>query len=85
MIFTYQKEQHLYLIIQDFEDKIEDIYKEIRKFPKDTPKLIKKLLRKNFFSDSLQRQKQYVSSISTYIDGIYGGEKQYFFHLYILP
>lgn len=85
MIYTYQKEQHLYLVIQDFEDKIEDIYKEIRKFPKNTPKLIQKILKKNFFSDSLQRQKQYVSSISTYIDGIYGGEKQYFFHLYILP
>ncbi len=86
MILTYQKDNHLYLAIQDFEDKIETVYTAIKTFPENTPKLIKKILDKNFFSDTLQRQRNYISNISTYINGIYENDKQqYFLHLYILP
>jgi len=85
MILTHQNNNHLYLVIQDFEDDIEAVYAAIKIFPDNTPKLIKKILYKNFFSDALQRQKNYISSISTYINGIYEGDSQYFFHLYILP
>ena len=33
MILTHNKDNHLYLVFQDFEDKIEDIYKAIKVFP----------------------------------------------------
>ena len=45
----------------------------------------KEILKENFFSDTLQRQRNYVNSISTYIDDFSDDDKQYFFHLYILP
>jgi hypothetical protein len=85
MILTHQKDNHLYLVFQDFEDKIEDIYKKIKEFSPKASSEIKKILRDNFFSDTLQRQRDYVNSISTYIDDISDDGKQYFFHLYILP
>jgi len=85
MILTHQKDNHLYLVFQDFEDKIEDIYIKIKEFPPKASNEIKKILRDNFFSDTLQRQRDYINSISTYIDDISDDGKQYFFHLYILP
>ncbi|EIF51377.1 hypothetical protein [Sulfurovum sp. AR] len=85
MILTDQKDNHLYLVIQDFEDDIETVYSKIQTFPSNTPNLIKKILDKNFFSVTLERQRSYISSITTYIDGIYENDQQYFLHLYILP
>jgi len=85
MLFTHQKDNHLYLVFQDFEDKIEDIYKAIKQFPHKASVKIKEILKENFFSDTLQRQRDYVNSMSTYIDDISDDGKQYFFHLYILP
>jgi len=85
MLLTHQKDNHLYLVFHDFEDKIDDIYKAINIFPKTTPKLIKKLLKDNFFENTLERQTYYVNSITTYIDEISDNNAQYFFHLYILP
>lgn len=85
MIITCVKGNHLYLSFQDFEDKVEGIYSELHKFPFSTIKHIKKILNKNFFDNTLERQKSYVNSISTYIDSIDNTDKQYFFHLYILP
>lgn len=85
MILTHIQDNHLYLVFQDFEDKKADIYKAIKYFPKHTPIEIKRILEYSFFNDSLQRQKSYVNNISTYIDGFTEDEKQYYFHLYILP
>jgi hypothetical protein len=85
MLLTHTIDNHLYLVFQDFEDKEEKIYKEIKKFPHKASLEIKKILRDNFFSDTLQRQRNYINNISTYIDDITDNGKQYFFHLYILP
>lgn len=85
MLLTHQKENHLYLVFQDFEDKIEDVYNAIKVFPKTAPQIIKELLRDNFFQDTLDRQTHYINSITTYIDDISDDNEQYFFHLYILP
>jgi len=85
MLLTHIRDNHLYLVFQDFEDKIEDIYKAIKQFPPKASIEIKEILKENFFSDTLQRQRDYVNSISTYIDDISDDGKQYFFHLYILP
>jgi len=85
MLLTHIQDNHLYLVFQDFEDNIEDIYKAIKQFPTKASVEIKKILKENFFSDTLQRQRDYVNSISTYIDDISDDGKQYFFHLYILP
>lgn len=85
MLLTHIRDNHLYLVFQDFEDKIEDIYKAIKEFPYKASLEIKEILKENFFADTLQRQMDYVNSISTYIDDISDEGKQYFFHLYILP
>ena len=85
MIFTHTIDNHLYLVFQDFEDKIDDIYKAVKQFPHKASVEIKEILKENFFADTLQRQKDYVNNISTYIDDISDDGKQYFFHLYILP
>ena len=85
MILTHQRDNHLYLVFQDFEDKVENIYKAIKVFPTKASIEIKEILKENFFSDILQRQSNYVNNISTYIDDISDEGKQYFFHLYILP
>jgi len=85
MLLTHIRDNHLYLVFQDFEDKIEDIYKAIKQFPPKASIEIKEILKENFFADTLQRQRDYVNSISTYIDDISEDGKQYFFHLYILP
>ena len=85
MLLTHIRDNHLYLVFQDFEDKIEDIYKAIKQFPYKASVEIKKIVKENFFADTLQRQRDYVNSISTYIDDISDDGKQYFFHLYILP
>jgi hypothetical protein len=85
MILTHKRDNHLYLVFQDFEDKVEDIYNAIETFPSKSQKPIKDILDKNFFSNILDRQKSYVNSITTYIDGITDKDKQYYFHLYILP
>ena len=85
MLLTHIKDNHLYLVFQDFEDKIDDIYKAVKQFPHKASVEIKEILKENFFADTLQRQRDYVNSISTYIDDISDEGKQYFFHLYILP
>jgi hypothetical protein len=85
MILTHKRDNHLYLVFQDFEDKIEDIYKSLEDFPSKSKKSIKGILDKNFFSNVLDRQKSYINSITTYIDDISDKNKQYYFHLYILP
>jgi len=85
MLLTHIRDNHLYLVFQDFEDKIEDIYKAIKQFPHKASIEIKEILKENFFTDTLQRQRDYVNNISTYIDDISDDGKQYFFHLYILP
>jgi len=85
MILTHVRDNHLYLAFQDFEDKIEDIYTELNSFPSKTSKIIKRILRENFFENILERQNKYINSISTYIDDIFEGEQQYYFHLFILP
>lgn len=85
MLLTHQKDNHLYLVFQDFEDKIDDVYNAIDIFPKTTPKLIKKLLKDNFFENTLERQTYYINSITTYINDVSENNEQYFFHLYILP
>jgi len=82
---TYQKENHLYLAFQDFNDKEDVVYEKLNKFPSNSRELIKSFLKENIFSDSLKQQTNYINSISTYIDDIYNEEYQYFFHLYILP
>jgi len=33
MLLTHIRDNHLYLVFQDFEDKVEDIYKAIKVFP----------------------------------------------------
>ncbi|MGJ0310680.1 hypothetical protein [Aliarcobacter cryaerophilus] len=81
----YVDNNHLYLAFQDFEDKIEEIYTKIQQFPSSTHKHIKKILDKNFFDNTLERQTNYINTISTYIDAVDTSNKQYFFHLYILP
>jgi len=88
MIIAHQKNNHLYLTFQDFIDSEKDIYTAIKKFPIKVQNIIKKLLRKNFFSDSLQRQNNYINTVSTQIDYYENdndNEIPYFFHLYILP
>jgi len=85
MILLHQKDNHLYLAIQDFEDSIDEIFKAIKQFPANTPKTIRKILNKNFLLQPLERQKNYINSISTYIDDITDNNEQYFFHLHILP
>ena len=44
-----------------------------------------KILKDNFFSNSLNRHKNYINTISTYIDDISEENQQYFFYLFILP
>jgi len=85
MLLTHIQDNHLYLVFQDFEDKIEDIYKAVKNFPYKASIEIKEILKENFFTDTLQQQQNYVNSISTYIDDVSDDGKQYFFHLYILP
>ena len=85
MLLTHIQDNHLFLVFQDFEDEIEDIYKAIKQFPHKASVEIKEILKENFFANTLQQQKYYVNSISTYIDDISDDGKQYFFHLYILP
>lgn len=85
MILVYQQDNHLYLVFQDFEDSVDEIFKAIKQFPAKTSKTIKEILNKNFLLQPLERQKNYINSISTYIDDITDNNKQYFFHLHILP
>lgn len=85
MILTHQQDNHIYLVFQDFEDNTDEILKEVEQFSKKASQIVKEILNKNFFSQSLKRQKNYVNSISTYIDDIFEDENQYFFHMYILP
>jgi len=87
MIIANKNRNNLYLSFRDFEDKEKDIYFEIKKeFPKEVHLFIENFLSKNFFSNSLERQKSYISAISTYIDISYiDGKKPYFLSLYILP
>lgn len=85
MIITCVKDNHLYLSFQDFEDNINNIYNELLSFPLSSRKLIKKILDKNFFSNTLERQTSYINTISTYIDAVGEGNQQYFLHLYIIP
>ncbi len=85
MIITCVKDNHLYLSFQDFEDNINDIYNELLSFPLTSRKIIKKILDKNFFSNTLERQTSYINTISTYIDAVGEGNQQYFLHLYIIP
>lgn len=85
MLLAYKEDNHLYLVFQDFVYKEDEVYKKLKIFPKNAVKSIVTILKENFFSDPLSRQKNYINSISTYIDNITDNNKQYFFHLYILP
>lgn len=85
MILTHVENNHIYLVFQDFRDNINYIYDRLTVFPLETRKVIRKILDKNFFDNTLERQTNYVNSISTYIDAIDSYDKQYFFHLYVLP
>jgi hypothetical protein len=85
LLIAYKEDNHLYLVFQDFIYKEDEVYKKLKIFPKNTVKSIVTILKENFFSNPLSRQKNYINSISTYIDNITDDNKQYFFHLYILP
>lgn len=85
MLIAYKEDNHLYLVFQDFVYKEDEVYKKIKIFPTNAIKSIITILKENFFSNPLSRQKNYINSISTYIDNITDDNKQYFFHLYILP
>ncbi|MCT7529513.1 hypothetical protein N5T79_10170 [Aliarcobacter cryaerophilus] len=85
MILIHVESNHIYLAFQDFEDNINDIYNKLTILPQKTRKIIKKILDKFFFDNILERQTNYVNTISTYIDVIDDLNQQYFFHLYILP
>jgi hypothetical protein len=85
LLIAYKEGHHLYLVFQDFVYKEDEVYKKINIFPKNAVKSIITILKENFFSNPLSRQKNYINSISTYIDNITDDNKQYFFHLYILP
>lgn len=86
MIISHANENKLYLVFQDFEDKIEDIYAELDKFPKNAASSIRKILDNNLFSRNiLERQTNYIDSISTYIDDINYKDEVYYFYLFIIP
>ena len=85
MIFTHIKKNHIYLVFQDFEDKINDIYIEVDLLPKKVSKLVKSILVLNFFSNNLERQKNYINIFSTYINDITIDSERYYLHVYILP
>lgn len=86
MILSHVEDNKLYLVFQDFEDKIDNIYEEIEKFPKKTIASIKKILDSNFFNRlTLERQTNYINSISTYIEDVTSDNKQYYFYLFIIP
>lgn len=85
MLLSYKEDNHLYLVFQDFVYKEDEIFKKLKIFPQNAIKSISTILKDNFFSNPLTRQKNYINSISTYIDDFSEKNKQYFFYLYILP
>ena len=85
MLLAYKENNNLYLVFQDFKYKEEDIIKILNIFPKKCKENILKILKDNFFLNPLIKQKNYINTISTYIDEIFENEEQYFFNLFILP
>ncbi|PHO14095.1 hypothetical protein, partial [Malaciobacter marinus] len=86
MIISHASENKLYLVFQNFEDKIEHIYDELEKFPQNAASSIRKILDNNLFSRNiLERQTNYIDSISTYIDDINYKDEVYYFYLFIIP
>lgn len=86
MIISYTKDNKLFLVFQDFEENIDRVYDEIKKFPAKVFDSVKEILDKNFFDKgTLERQTHYVNSITSYIDAVTIDEKQYYFFLYIIP
>jgi hypothetical protein len=85
MLLSYKEDNHLYLVFQDFVYKEDEVFKKLKIFPKNAIKSISTILKDNFFSNPLSRQKNYINSISTYIDDFSEKNEQYFFYLYILP
>lgn len=85
MLISYKENNNLYLVFQDFLYKESDIYEKLNIFPKKCAENINKILKDNFFSNSLNRHKNYINTISTYIDDISEDNQQYFFYLFILP
>lgn len=86
MIISYVKDNKLFLVFQDFEENIDSVYDEIKKFPPEAFDSVKEILDKNFFDKgTLERQTHYVNSITSYIDAVTIDEKQYYFFLYIVP
>jgi hypothetical protein len=85
LLLAYKEDNHLYLVFQDFVYKEDEVFKKLKIFPKNAIKSISNILKDNFFSNPLSRQKNYINSISTYIDDFSEKNEQYFFYLYILP
>ena len=85
MLLAYKENNNLYLVFQDFKYKEEDIIKILNIFPKKCKENILEILKDNFFLNPLIKQKNYINTISTYIDEIFENEEQYFFNLFILP
>lgn len=85
MLLAYKENHHLYLVFQDFVYTEDEVFKKLKIFPKNAIKSISTILKDNFFSNPLSRQKNYINSISTYIDDFSEKNEQYFFYLYILP